>query len=432
VSRSPQEFLAHRAPIITIASIVVSIASIVVTLLGIVSDLWSVNSWLAPWLLGGLYIWALLMIGYLLMSRAPSRIEITGNATVRWQEKRRQWLSRSWRFSRSQRMWAIGGLVLMLFFAIPVVRLVFSPPPIVVETVSAGAGPGAVAVTSDALWVTSLESGTLSRISLETFELTDVIAVGEKPFEVASGFGVIWVANVLDGTVSRVDPITREVTDTIPIGLSALTEEEREEFEIIIISEVPSSANGLSIGADSVWVPSLVDRTVWRIDEETRKTVDVAFAGVGPSSVAYAHGAVWVANSGEDSVSRIEVGSMLESDRIRVGRSPAEIVWSSFDGGIWVANAGDNTVSRISPAAREVTDTLEVGVGPNAIAAGGAAIWVTNLGDGTVSRIDVVDRKVTHTIDVGNQPVNVVVASGAVWVVNSGDGTLSVIDLDQF
>ena len=47
---------------------------------------------------------------------------------------------------------------------------------------------------------------------------THTITVGAGPTGIAAGAGAVWVANRLEKTVSRIDPETRTVTRTIPVG----------------------------------------------------------------------------------------------------------------------------------------------------------------------------------------------------------------------
>ena len=63
------------------------------------------------------------------------------------------------------------------------------------------------------------------------------------------------------------------------------------------------------------------------------------------------------------------------SDTIQVGEAPSAIAFGA--GAVWVANAGDGTVSRIDPSTDDVTQTIEVGERPEGLAFGGGAVWVT-------------------------------------------------------
>ena len=60
---------------------------------------------------------------------------------------------------------------------------------------------------------------------------------------------------------------------------------------------------------------------------------------------------------------------------IPVGKAPTGV--AVRPGSVWVANSGDGTVSRIDPEINEVTKTIEVGESPQSIIAANGRIWVT-------------------------------------------------------
>jgi YVTN family beta-propeller protein len=54
---------------------------------------------------------------------------------------------------------------------------------------------------------------------------------------------------------------------------------------------------------------------------------------------------------------------------------------------VWVANAGDDTVTRIDAAtAKPVGKPLQVGDDPIGVAVGGGSVWTTDFRDDTLSR----------------------------------------------
>jgi YVTN family beta-propeller protein len=86
---------------------------------------------------------------------------------------------------------------------------------------------------------------------------------------------------------------------------------------------------------------------------------------------------------------------------IPVGLRPQGIVVGA--GAVWVANSGDNTVSRISATSRRLVATIRVGPRPQGVAVGAGAVWVANDGDDTVSRIDPATGAIA-TIKIGSPP----------------------------
>ena len=58
-----------------------------------------------------------------------------------------------------------------------------------------------------------------------------------------------------------------------------------------------------------------------------------------------------------------------------VGAAPIGV--ASGHGSIWVANSGDGTVSRIDAISGKVTQTIPVGGSPNSLVVTDDAVWVT-------------------------------------------------------
>lgn len=60
---------------------------------------------------------------------------------------------------------------------------------------------------------------------------------------------------------------------------------------------------------------------------------------------------------------------------ISVGDEPVGL--AAGEGAIWVANSSDGTLSRIDPETNSVVETIEVGHRPLGITVGNGLVWVT-------------------------------------------------------
>jgi DNA-binding beta-propeller fold protein YncE/predicted Ser/Thr protein kinase len=111
---------------------------------------------------------------------------------------------------------------------------------------------------------------------------------------------------------------------------------------------------------------------------------------------------------------------------VRVGDSPSAVAASP--GSVWVANTGDGTVSRIHPrSGRPLGAPIEVGEDPVAVAVGAGSVWVANFGDGTITRINARSgRPIGGPIPVGRGPTDVVVGRGRVWVATELDRVVRI------
>jgi class 3 adenylate cyclase len=265
----------------------------------------------------------------------------------------------------------------------------------VVAEIPVGLRPGPVAFGSGSVWVGNVDDRTLTRIDPRSRANAGTISLNSQtPTGIALGEGSLWVAHGFLGRLSRVDPQFRRLTQTLDVAGE-------------------STSGAVAVGAGSVWAV-FSESTLVRVDPNGLRPQGEGVAGAAPAAVIVAAGAVWIANSGDQTVQRFNPET-FEAGPVRtisVGRRPSAIAFGAD--AVWVANTGDDTVTRIDPRTHS-TFTIEVGDRPTGIAADSDAIWVAN-GGGTISRIDPLARKVVRTIGVGNAPAGIAVGGGHVWV----------------
>ncbi|HEY1508556.1 MAG TPA: ABC transporter substrate-binding protein, partial [Solirubrobacteraceae bacterium] len=141
----------------------------------------------------------------------------------------------------------------------------------VVEQLDPNAGPAAIALGGDAVWVTDADANNVTRVDPSGFVKS--FDVGHGPSGIAVGEGGVWVADTLDDAIVRIDPGTKAVTATIPVG---------------------HSPTGVSLGAGSVWVANSGDGTVTRIDPVTDKRIATIAVGGSPQAITFAGDRAWV------------------------------------------------------------------------------------------------------------------------------------------
>jgi streptogramin lyase len=167
-----------------------------------------------------------------------------------------------------------------------------------------------------AIWAFMPELGRLSRIDPATNHVT-WSQEGLLGLAVAAGRAGVWLAD--RATLVQVDPASGEQVDSIyPIG----------------DPRVRARNISLAVGKDAVWFAAPFATKLWRIDGQQPRTIESFPAGRGPAGIALDEGAVWVANSSGNSVSRIDpVTGALET--IRLGAPPGRLV-AAF-GKVWTS-----------------------------------------------------------------------------------------------
>ena len=173
---------------------------------------------------------------------------------------------------------------------------------------------------------------------------------------VAAGAGAVWVINVTRGTLSQLDPGSGSVIRVVPVG---------------------ASPNGVGVSGDAVWVTSASSPQVMKIAATGERVLDTVPLRAPASAIAVGAGSVWVAVDTRDAVAKIDIRSS-RVEWILVGSRPTGL--SVTDDAVWVANSGSMTVSRIDPRTDEVAATIPVSERPYRIAADSQGVWVTSLG----------------------------------------------------
>jgi len=275
--------------------------------------------------------------------------------------------------------------------------VVLDPDGSVAAALDVGARPVAAVAAAGSLWVANLDDRTVTRIGLSSRRILQSIPVGGAPTALAATPGAIWVSDTT-GQISRIDP---EYNRPVP-------------------------ARQLAAGSwflrGTPWPMLAASRSIWIVDPDgyvaqfdpgSGRLTGSADVGNEPSAVAAGADSLWVTNSADGTVTRIDPVTLVATT-IPVGHGPDAVAVNAA--GVWVANAGDDALVRIDPDTGAVAATASVGDGPAAVLATATALWVANARDGTVMRLDPRSGAVIKTIHLGGSPTALVSAAGQVWV----------------
>jgi peptide/nickel transport system substrate-binding protein len=83
---------------------------------------------------------------------------------------------------------------------------------------------------------------------------------------------------------------------------------------------------------------------------------------------------------------------------------------------VWVANSLELTVSRIDPATDRVMAPVPVGDGPSTLVAGPTRVWVSDTYDGTVTEIDPASSHALRRFSVGASPRGLALVGSTLWL----------------
>jgi len=177
---------------------------------------------------------------------------------------------------------------------------------------------------------------------------------------------------------------------------------------------------GVVSAGGSVWVANTGDGTVTKIDAAAGRVVGKPLPVAG-TRLAFGAGSLWAVDPQTNQVVRIDSKTGETEATITVGSGPAAIAYG--DGGIWVANSLDGTVTRVDPSTNTSSATVQnVGDGPSGLAVGPNGVWVSSQFDGTLSLISASTDQVTRRVTLGSRLQDVGLSGSDVLVaVRSSD-----------
>jgi virginiamycin B lyase len=121
--------------------------------------------------------------------------------------------------------------------------------------INVGSDPVGLTVAQGAVWVALRAAGSLVRVDAKTMRIVgNPIPTGGLSTWVATVAGSVWVSNQADGTVVRIDAKTGTTIGT-PIQIAPQS-----------ATGVPPAAHALSVTGNSLWVASMSQQTVSRVD----------------------------------------------------------------------------------------------------------------------------------------------------------------------
>jgi DNA-binding beta-propeller fold protein YncE len=237
---------------------------------------------------------------------------------------------------------------------------------------SVGVGMSAIDATNAAVWAVVSRQKKLYRLDPKTGRRIRAIAMPQQPTAVAMTSRSVWV-----GLITAVSG-----------GPDMLVRVDRRSGQITAQYPVPEGISSLATGGGAVWIASRRNALLLRFDPAKEGVTNRIRVGSNRAyGVAYGAGAVWVTSPQDDLVSRVSDAPTFDVTRIAVGRSPEGIAVRGDD--VFVANSSDNTVTRIDArTSRTVGDPIAVPVNPFAVAIAGHSVWVTCQPGNRVARID--------------------------------------------
>jgi YVTN family beta-propeller protein len=221
---------------------------------------------------------------------------------------------------------------------------------------------------------------------------------------------------VTPNSVAVIDPATNELIGDVPVGVDP---------------------EAIAVGRNAVWVANTEDKTVSRIDPKTRRLVGGAIhLDDYPTDLVVGAGDLWVALESSTAIQRVPAASNAARPPIRaLGEAPACVSTTSslaFGGGfVWYAcefadlgrvDPRKDTGTAIGYDAGILSSASAVDPAFSDVAYGLGRLWLVNRSANAVYEIEA--SQAVRTITVGRRPVAIAVGQGSLWVACFDDDTV--------
>ena len=178
---------------------------------------------------------------------------------------------------------------------------------------------------------------------------------------------------------------------------------------------------------DAIWIAGGLSDALLTLELDSGQVTGVHPLPHPPSQMLAAHDFVWVSHALDDEVSQLALdGTVVQ--RYQVGQSPRKM--AADETAVWVANEGDNSVSRLDPTTGQVGPTLALPERPLALAYADGFLWVA-LASNEVIKVDLSGGEISARLATGRKPAALLFAGDRLWVANEDSNTVVAVDVDR-
>lgn len=203
---------------------------------------------------------------------------------------------------------------------------------------------------------------------------------------------------------------------------------------------VGESPRALLYDGEDIWVANTWDNQLVRLEAGECTDIETTVCGQvldrypaprAPVDITLAADSVWVIGGLGDALRQIDAATGEVNDETILPRPPSQLL--SAHGFVWVSHGLDGVVSQLTLDG-EVERQIEVGQLPRKMTADAEGVWVAEEGSSSLSRIDPANGEVGPTLSLPGQPLALTAIDGFLWVslangevvkVNAEDGEVA-------
>lgn len=289
-----------------------------------------------------------------------------------------------------------------------------------------------------ALVVLNKDASELAIVDVKTLQVVGRVPTGPIPHEVAvSGDGTTAVVTNYgahqDGTTLSVIDLDAQ-KEIQRVNLLNVVGPNGEKFGDLI------GPHGIEFFQDKFWFTAEGSKKIARYDAIAKKvdwTHEIGQNRTHMLVISPGGHTIYTSNVQSDSVTAVEANADMTEWKnvvIPVGKGPEGIDINPDNSEVWAANSGDGTVSMIDVPTKKVKQTLDVGTKHSnrlKFTPDGLMVLISDLGSGELVVVDVRQRKVTKRLKLGTSTEGILITPNGsrAFVAVSGDNKVALVNL---
>jgi YVTN family beta-propeller protein len=297
---------------------------------------------------------------------------------------------------------------------------------------------GQAKTPSPALVVLNKDASELAIVDPSTNKVVGRVPTGPIPHEVAvSGDGKTAVVTNYgahqDGTTLSVVDLDSQ-KEIHRVSLLNVIGPNGQKFGDLI------GPHGIEFFQDKFWFTAEGSKKIARYDPFSDKidwTHEIGQDRTHMLVVSPGGHTIYTSNVNSDSVTAVKANSDMTqwtNQNISVGKGPEGIDVSPDNSEVWAANSGDGTVSVIDVKTKKVKDTINVGTKHSnrlKFTPDGQMVLISDIGSGDLVVINPATRKETKRLKLGSSAAGILIMpdGSKAYVAVSGDNKVAIIDL---
>ena len=226
---------------------------------------------------------------------------------------------------------------------------------------------------------------------------------------------------LLLASCKEVTPAAQQAVPTVA-AFPTLTEPAAEHSQIEARIPLPQGGGAVAFGDGSIWVINTVEHNVLRIEMETGTAATSPIPlDFEPKEIAYGEDAVWVCSADRLWLARIdpqsnEVVAEIDLSALKIPNFNF-VTMAAGEGAVWLTD--QLNVIQIDPQTNQIVgEPLPAGEEIIVAALGHGTLWTGSHDDGMITRVDAKTHRVVAKIEMGFSVHGLAVSEDSAWVLD--------------